>query len=171
VIQASAAPGSVAHHPGSPGRPDSGDLESLLHSRPDGRLVTSLSALAGSGTLPALHRARQAVARLGATDCEVSVDVREAAPDAVFEIVWSPVAAVVDLMLDWDLPELEIALPELAEWLDVRVVVALRALERLARYAGVTVQGPLGDGQAVRVLLDLDACPLTSVWSAAPGSA
>lgn len=143
--------------------PDGRGLEALLRSRPDGRLLTSLSALAGSRTLPALHGARRAVARLDEADHEVSVDVRGVAAETTFELVWTPVTAVVDLMLDWDLPELEVTLPELAEWLGVEAAVAARALERLARYPGVLVQWPAGDGGVVRVRLDLDECPLTSV--------
>lgn len=178
-MQVSTAPGAVARRPstvpdaavrlrsddhraGSVRRPDSQDVESLLRDQPGGRLVTSLRALAGSSTLPALHGARRAVQQLDAVDYEVSVDVREVAAETLFEIAWTPVTAVVDLMLDWDLLELEITPTELAEWLDVEVVVALRALDRLARYAGVTVAEPAGDSDEVRVWLDLDDCPLTS---------
>ena len=163
---------SEGHHAGSVRRPDSQDVESLLHARPGGSLVTSLRALAGSSTLPALHGARRAVQQLDAVDYEVSVEVRDVAAETLFEIAWTPVTAVVDLMLDWDLLELEITLTELAEWLDVEVVVALRALDRLARYTGVTVAEPAGDNDVVRVWLDLDDCPLTSsVPGALSGSA
>lgn len=188
MIQVGVAPGSAAHRtPRLPDvsvlRPDADqagarhqpacrDVESLLQSQPGGRLVTSLSALAVSGTLPALHSARRAVARLDATDYEVSVCVQEVPPDSLFEVVWTPVTAVVDLMLDWDLHDLEISLEELAEWLDVEVVVAHRALDRLARYTGVTVAEPVGDDDEVRVWLDVDHCPLTSsVLGALPSPA
>ena len=179
MTQVSAALGSVTHRPsaapdtavrlrsdgdhaGSVRRPHAPDVESLLRAQPHGSLVTSLRALAGSGTLPALHSARRAVQQLDAVDYEVSVDVRGVAADTLFEIAWTPVTAVVDLMLDWDLLELEITRTELAEWLDVEVVVALRALNRLGRYAGVTVVEPAGHDDEVRVWLDLDDCPLTS---------
>jgi hypothetical protein len=161
VIQASAAPGSVVTCPPRAADGCDADLPSLLRARPDGRLVTSVGALAGSAEPLALHRARRAVARLDATDCEVSVEVWEVDDAAVFEIVWTPVTTVVDMMLDWDLLELEIALAELAEWLGVTTAVATRALDRLARYAGVTVRGPSGDA-VVRVRLDVDGCPLTT---------
>lgn len=177
MIQVSAARGSVARRPttvpDAPPRPRSdderagsaprtvpGDVESLLQAQPGGQLVTSLRALAGSGTLPALYGARRTLQKLDVVDYQVSADVREIAAETLFGIVWTPVTAVVDLMLDWDLPELEITLPELAEWLDVDGAVALRAVGLLAGYPGVTVG--IGEGETVVVRLDLDTCPLTS---------
>jgi hypothetical protein len=145
-------------------------VESLLRAQPGGRLVASLRALAGSGMLPAIHGTRRAVERLDVVDYEVSTDIRAVTAETLFEIVWTPVTAVVDLMLDWDLPELEVTLIELAEWLDVEVAVALRAVDRLAGYAGVTVRKLAGD-TVVQVGLDLDTCPLTSFWNAVPGPA
>jgi hypothetical protein len=166
VIQVSAAPGSAvlrvseADVPAVDPRADHRSVQSLLQSRPSGRMVTSLAELAGSITLPAVVGVRRTLARLDAADYEIDVDVREVAPGTPFEITWTPVTALVDLMLDWDLPELEIAVAELVEWLDVDVSVACRALDRLSRYAGVTVEARCDDGVLVRV--DLDACPLTS---------
>src|SRR5687768_13804313 len=177
VIEASADLRSASPHPmaqghvtadpesagGAPrtGIPQCCGVESLLQARPGGRLVTSLDALSASGTVPDLTGARRAVVGLDVADYEASVDVRDIAAETPFEIVWSPVTAVVDLMLDWDLPELEITLTELAEWLDVEVAIADRALERLARYPGVTVC-QVGDGHRVRLGMDLNGCPLTA---------
>jgi hypothetical protein len=152
-------PRSDDHRAGAASRPDFRNVELLLQAQPGGQLVTSLRALAGSGTLPALYGARRALQELDVVDYEVSADVREVVAETLFEIVWTPVTAVVDLMLDWDLPELEITLTELAEWLDVEVAVALRAVDLLAGYAGVTVG--MAEGETVVVRLDLDTCPLT----------
>jgi len=128
--------------------------------------VTSLAALAGSAALPAVVAVRRALGHLDPADYHIEVDIREVAADAVFEIVWTPVTAVVDLMLDWDLLDLEIGVAELAEWLDVEVAVARRALDRLSDYGGVTVDETLAGGVVVR--LDLEACPLTSAQRPSP---
>jgi hypothetical protein len=171
MVQVSAAPGSTGPHtstaptdPGSfgnrsglGGRP----LEPLVQSRHGGRLVTSLSELAGMDTLPALHAARRAVSRLDPAEYAVSLDVREVAATAPLEICWTPVTAVIDLMLDWDLPELEISVTELATWLEVDTDVARRTVDQLGRYVGVVVER-VADGAEVLVRLDIDTCPLTS---------
>lgn len=142
--------------------PSCQDITALLQSSRDGRFVTSVSVLASAPTLSSLHSARRELARLTAADFELSADPREIAPDSPFEIVWAPVTAVVDLMLDWDLPELEITVSELAQWLDVDDVIAHRALDRLARIPGVAVDDLAGAEIAVRIRLDLEECPLTS---------
>ena len=176
MTQVSAAPGSTGPHTSTaPADPESSGnrsglggraLEPLVRSRHGGRLVTSLSALAGVDTLPALHAARRAVSRLDPAEYAVSPDVRDAAATAPLEICWTPVTAVIDLMLDWDLPELEISVAELATWLEVDTEVARRTVDQLGRYAGVAVE-PVADGAEVLVRLDIDTCPLTSArWSA-----
>jgi hypothetical protein len=160
MTQVSAAPGSTGPHPTTaPADPES--LEALVQSRHGGRLVTSLSTLAGADTLPALHAARRAVSRLDPAEYVVSLDARDVAGSAPLEICWTPVTAVIDLMLDWDLPELEISVAELATWLDVDTDVARRTVDQLGRYAGVVVE-PVADGVEVLVRLDIDTCPLTS---------
>lgn len=171
MTQVSAAPGSTGPHtstaPADPepfGNPSSlggRALEPLVRSRDGGRLVTSLSALAGVDTLPALHAARRAVSRLDPAEYAVSLDVRDATATAQLEICWTPVTAVVDLMLDWDLPELEISVAELATWLEVDTDIAHRTVDQLGRYVGVAVER-VADGAAVLVRLDIDTCPLTS---------
>jgi hypothetical protein len=161
VTQVVVAPGSVAP----------AELGSLVRARPDGRLVITLGALAGSAVPLDLHRARRAVARLDAIEFAVSADVAEPTAESVIEIVWTPVTAIVDLMLDWDLLELDITLAELTEWLEVGQDVVARALGRLGSYSGVTVR-QAGDDAVVRVRLDVDSCPLTmSASGSATGSA
>lgn len=73
------------------------------------------------------------------------------------------VTAIVDLMLDWDLPVLELSLGELAGWLEVDPDVARRALVELGALPGVDVLAPVGPNFQVRVDLDIDQCPLTAV--------
>jgi hypothetical protein len=98
-------------------------VEALLQAEPGGQLMTSLSALACSDAPSALDDARRALAGLDAADYELHADVRQVAPCTTVEITWTPVTAVVDLMLDWDILDLEITVAELAEWLDVDVVI------------------------------------------------
>ena len=150
MTQAAVAPGTVAP----------AELDSLVRAQPEGRLVVSLGTLAGSTAPLDLHRAHRAVTRLDATEFAVSTDDGELVAETVVEIAWTPVTAIVDLMLDWDLLELEITLAELTEWLGVSEAIASSALERLGGYPGVTVREP-GDDAVVRVWLDVDSCPLT----------
>jgi hypothetical protein len=77
------------------------------------------------------------------------------------------VIAIVNLMLDWDLLDLELSLDELAEWLEVYPVEARRALQELGTLPGVDVQAPEQPHALVRTVLDIDRCPLTA---ARPGT-
>ncbi|MBY8862890.1 hypothetical protein K7711_40915 [Nocardia sp. CA2R105] len=70
--------------------------------------------------------------------------------------------AIVDLMLDWDLPILELTLDELAEWLGVVPDDAGRALAELGVLPGTDVSAPTDSGALARVALDIDVCPLTA---------
>lgn len=72
------------------------------------------------------------------------------------------VIAIVNLMLDWDLLDLELSLDELAEWLEVYPVEARRALRELGTLPGVEVQAPEEPHELVRTVLDIDRCPLTA---------
>ncbi len=171
MIEVDVARGSAAHQaPVGPAILGGSRLESVVQGRPDGRLVTSLSELAGSSTLAALHDARRTVTELDITDYRTSVDVRSIGSETPFEILWTPATAIVDLMLDWDLLELEITGDELAEWLDVDVSVALRAVDRLAGFAGVAVHERGGE-DVLRLRIDVDGCPLTSELCSRPATA
>jgi hypothetical protein len=77
-------------------------------------------------------------------------------------VVGQEVTAIVNLMLDWDLPVLELSLEELAGWLEVGPDVTRRALRDLGALPGVDVTAPPGVNAAVRVELDIDRCPLTA---------
>ena len=74
----------------------------------------------------------------------------------------APVIAIVNLMLDWDLPVLEISSDELAEWLEVSVGAARRALLELGALPGADVLMPAEPHALVRAALDIDRCPLTA---------
>ncbi|WP_433632557.1 hypothetical protein [Nocardia sp. CA-120079] len=74
----------------------------------------------------------------------------------------APVIAIVNLMLDWDLPVLEISSDELAEWLEVSVDDARRALLELGALPGAEVLMPAEPHALVRAALDVDRCPLTA---------
>lgn len=144
---------------------DASRLQFDLADARDGRLATSLADLARTG-FGNVDSARRAVTRLDRFDHYVSVDVDRVEERLRFEIVWTPMTAIIDLMLDWDLLDLDITIEELATWLDVRPVVARRALMRLESVAGaeVSVTDPW---QTVHVSLDVDQCPLTTSPSCA----
>ena len=72
------------------------------------------------------------------------------------------VTAIVDLMLDWDLPVLELSLDELAGWLELDPDASRRALVELGGLPGVDVLAPREVHAQVRVELDIDRCPLTA---------
>lgn len=74
----------------------------------------------------------------------------------------APMIAIVNLMLDWDLPVMELTVDELAEWLEVLPVEARRALLELGSLPGVDVLAPADPHALVRVALDIDRCPLTA---------
>ena len=109
------APGSFAHRP--PMESDAAvrpRLEATRRLRCAGRTlgsgVTAADPAGRAGDIArqrarrVQHAARPARrtpggARLDAVDYEVSVDAREVAAETLFEIAWTPVTAVVDLML------------------------------------------------------------------------
>ncbi|WP_406276769.1 hypothetical protein OH799_06590 [Nocardia sp. NBC_00881] len=138
-------------------------IESLLEQSVTGRLVVSLTDLASAAQSSTASAARMAVLGLNPVDHRVSVDVRTVDERTAFEIVWAPATAIVDMMIDWDLSEIELALDELCGWLEVEPAVAYRALERLAVMRGVDVIVERGDKVVAQVSLDLSACPLTAV--------
>ncbi|NKY60470.1 hypothetical protein HGA15_30895 [Nocardia flavorosea] len=72
------------------------------------------------------------------------------------------VIAIVNLMLDWDLLDLELSLDELAEWLEVYPAEARRALQELGTLPGVDVLAPEEPHALVRAAVDIDRCPLTA---------
>ncbi|WP_405136519.1 hypothetical protein [Nocardia sp. NBC_01388] len=141
-------------------------IERLLEASPTGCLTTSLDDLVAATQLSSTSQARLAVARLDPVDHSVTVDVESVDEDVVFQIVWAPVTGVIDLMLDWDLPVIELSIAELACWLEVEAPVARRAIERLADLPGVGVTPAAGVG-AIRISLDVSICPLTTATRSA----
>ncbi|WP_433602449.1 hypothetical protein ACQPXH_12245 [Nocardia sp. CA-135953] len=143
-------------------------IDRWLSNTRDSRLNTSLVDLAELG-YGDVASARRAVLGLDPVDYVVSVDASRVAEHARFEIEWAPATGIVNLMLDWDLPILEITLEELSVWLDVQPGLARRALARLAALPGVdvSVRDPRGD---VYVALDVEHCPLTAAYSGAAAS-
>ena len=136
------------------------EVERRLEDTPDGRLQTSLVDLAalGRGGVPG---ARRSVCRLDRLDHVASVDVHRVDERARFEIIWTPVTRIINLMLDWDLLDLEITLEELSDCLEIRPVVVRRALVRLGSYPGAEVSAS-DPWQKVRITLDVERCPLTA---------
>lgn len=134
-------------------------VEWLLEVSEAGFLEMSLADLVVLGAFRDVRTARRAVADLEPADHVVSVDVARVHERTAFEIRWAPVTGIVNLMLDWDLATLEITIAELAAWLDVDQVVIQRALTRLGGLRGVEVTGLANE---VRIVLEVDRCPLTS---------
>ncbi|MBY8862970.1 hypothetical protein K7711_41315 [Nocardia sp. CA2R105] len=147
---------------------ESKGIERWVNDARDGRLDTSLVDLAGLEYGDAAM-ARRAVASLDPVDYVISVDTRRVDEHTRFEIEWAPTAGIVNLMLDWDLPILEITLEELSGWLDVEPGLVRRALARLAAYPGtdVSVVDPRGE---VYVAIDIERCPLTAAHPVAAAS-
>ena len=135
-----------------------GCLEGLLEAAPAGILRTSLAELASRYPQFDKSQVRAAVAGLDRADHRVSADPRVVDEDVVFRIVWAPVTAVVNLMLDWDLLVLEISDSELADWLRTPVSVARRAVEFLGDREGVEVRRRRTS--KARVTIDPLRCPL-----------
>ncbi|MCX2934740.1 hypothetical protein ORI20_31230 [Mycobacterium sp. CVI_P3] len=71
------------------------------------------------------------------------------------------VTAVVDLLLDWDLLDIDIALTELAEWLEITPLTARRTLQRLGMLPGALVSIDQSEQAMVRIRIEMDRCPLT----------
>jgi len=72
------------------------------------------------------------------------------------------VSGIVDLMLDWDLHTIDIAIEELSDWLGVSDGITVRALDWLAGTPGVTVRRGAASQGLVRVAIVLDECPHTA---------
>lgn len=142
------------------------NLTALLEATHGGRVESSLLELAGAAACD-VETARRAVASLDPIDHALSVDVRRVPAEAPWVLTWAPVTGIVDLMLDWDLPTLEITVVELGEWLGATLAVTVRAVEWLALTPGVTVVRHGVEHEAtVNIAIALDRCPLTAeVWS------
>jgi hypothetical protein len=143
-------------------------LGALLETAPSGLLRTSLNELArGAGCDVATVRV--AIAALDPADHVVSADVLAVAPAQEISIEWAPVAAVIDLLLDWDLLTVDITVAELSEWLGVSTEVARRAVAWLGATPGVKVRRPALGGGSVRIAVATDRCPLTAEVASAAG--
>jgi hypothetical protein len=143
-------------------------LDVLLEVAEEGRLDGSLHDLAAA-TGCAVEKVRHAVASLDPVDHLVTADVRRISDDEPFGIAWAPVTAVVDLLLDWDLLTLDMAVSELSEWLGVSLAVACRAVAELAKTPGVTVREAAHEGRTFHIAIALDCCPLTAEVPAIAG--
>jgi hypothetical protein len=153
----------------SPSRADvTAYLAAELVAAPAGCVHTSLLELARA-TCCDLATVRVAVAALDPADHVVSVDVLTASPAARFWIEWAPVTAVIDLLLDWDLLTVDIAVAELSEWLGVSTEVTRRTVAWLGATAGVSVRRQALGGGTVRIAVAVDRCPLTAEVSSAAG--
>jgi len=133
----------------------------LVEHAPDRRVEGSLFDLALAVGCD-LGTARQAVASLDAADYVVSTDIRRATAEEPWQLTWAPVSGIVNLMLDWDLHTLDIAIEELSDWLGVPDAITVRALDWLASTPGVTVRRGAGSQGVVRVAIVLDECPHTA---------
>jgi hypothetical protein len=137
-------------------------LLALVEHAPERHIEGSLRDLAlAAGCDP--EAARHAVASLEPADHVLTVDIRQVAADEHWQLTWAPVSGIVDLMLDWDLHTLEIAVEELSDWLGVTAGITGRALDWLACTPGVTVvRGRAGSQATVRVAIVLEDCPHTA---------
>lgn len=135
-----------------------GCLEAMLEQAPAGILVTSLNALTSLHPQFDTSQVRAAVVGLDRVDHRISADPRIVDESVEFRIVWAPATAIVDLMLDWDLLELEISDTELAAWLGTSVSVARRGVECLGDLDGVEVARPRAS--TARVTIDPLSCSL-----------
>ena len=145
------------------------NLGALLVTAENGRLESSLLDLA-LAILCDVETARRAVASLDPVDHVVSVDIQRVPAEEPWCLTWAPVTSIVDLMLDWDLPVLDITLIELSEWLGVPPDVTDRAVRWLTHTPGVTVASHGNDHEAtVHIAIDLDRCPLTGEVHSAAG--
>jgi len=137
-------------------------LLALVEHAPGHHIEGTLRDLArAAGCDP--EAARHAVASLEPADHMLTVDIRHVAADEHWQLTWAPVSGIVDLMLDWDLHTLDIAVEELSDWLGVTPGTTGRALDWLACTPGVTVvRGHAGSRATVRVAIVLDECPHTA---------
>ena len=147
--------------PGPHGVEVADHLFALVEHAPDRRIEGSLLDLALAAGCD-LATARHAVASLDPADHVVSTDIRRATPEEPWQLTWAPVSGIVDLMLDWDLHTIDIAIEELSDWLGVPDAITVRALDWLASTPGVTVRRGAGSQGVVRVAIVLDECPHTA---------
>ncbi|MCH5675626.1 hypothetical protein [Streptomyces gilvus] len=148
-------------------RSDRRHLETLLEASEGGTLRTSLADLVALGSFRDAPAAQRAVAGLCPVDHVVSVDVGRVDTSTVFEIRWTPVSGIVNLMLDWDLTVLEITVAELAVWLEAGETVVEGSLARLSEFPGVEIDTKADASDNVRIALDVEYCPLTAALPAA----
>jgi hypothetical protein len=140
-----------------------------IEHAPDRRIEGSLLDVASTAGCD-IETARRAVASLDPADHVVSADIRVAPAEELWQLTWAPVSGIVDLMLDWDLHTLDIAVEELSDWLGVPSGITGRALAWLACTPGVTVaRGGAGAHPTVRIAIVLDRCPLTAEAPPAAG--
>lgn len=126
----------------------------------EGRLTTTLAEFARAAAVD-VPTARELIARLDRLEYVVTVDIDQVDADMPFDIEWAPVTGIVDLMLDWDILDLDISIDELSTWLEVDPAVTHRALLALQSMTGtaVSVRDPW---QTVHVALEVEQCPLTT---------
>ena len=137
-------------------------LFALVENAADRRIEGSLLDLALAAGCD-LETARRAVSCLDPADHVLSADIRRATDEDHWQLTWAPVSGIVDLMLDWDLHTLDIAIEELSDWLGVAPAITGRALDWLAGTPGVTVvRRGAGSHATVRVAIVLEECPHTA---------
>ena len=137
-------------------------LFALVENADDQRIEGSLLDLAVAAGCD-LGTARRAVSGLDPTDHVLSVDIVRATDEENWQLTWAPVTGVVDLMLDWGLHALDIAVDELSEWLGVAPALTGRALDWLAGTPGVTVvRRGVGSHATVRIAIVIEECPHTA---------
>lgn len=137
-------------------------LFALVENADDQRIEGSLLDLAVAAGCD-LGTARRAVSGLDPADHVLSVDIGLATDEENWQLTWAPVTGIVDLMLDWGLHALDIAVDELSEWLGVAPAITGRAVDWLADTPGVTVvRWGAGPHATVRIAIALEECPHTA---------
>jgi len=136
-------------------------LESLLERSQDGCFQGSLVDLAAELGLH-VEAVRSAVSALDPIDHATTVDVAAVGNVERFNLTWAPVTTIVDIMIDWDLLELDIALDELGCHVEVERTVLNRALVWLAGFPGTTVDLD-GVRHAVTITVQQDSPLLSAV--------
>jgi hypothetical protein len=162
VRELARSPRQVLREPGPHAVDVVDHLFALVEHAPDRRIEGSLLDLALAAGCD-LETARHAVGSLEPADHVLSVDIRRVAAEEHWQLTWAPVSGIVDLMLDWDLHTLDIAVEELSDWLGVTPGMTDRALDWLAATPGVTVvRGHAESHATVRVAIVLEECPHTA---------
>jgi hypothetical protein len=136
-------------------------LNMLLEGARDGLLEGSLLDLAIAAGCD-VETMRRAVASLDPIDHVLTADVQCVSAEEQFGIAWAPVTSAVNLLLDWDLLTLEIAIGELSQWLGVSPVVTSRAIAWLALTPGVAVRETDDESGTIHIAVALERCPLTA---------